>query len=102
MQTQGLVLAQESAAPGVDGVQVDRESSGANRIQIDHPYLDTQSNGLSHLIEKMQGQRLYAHVNLQKGERSELAELANRLGVGMVAAILEGRSGSGLPEQAAP
>ncbi|MBM9613128.1 PhoH family protein [Desulfobulbus rhabdoformis] len=47
--------------------------------QIDHPYLDTQSNGLSHLIEKMQGQPLYAHVNLEKGERSELAMLASEL-----------------------
>lgn len=48
-------------------------------FQIDHPYLDAQSNGLSHLIEKMQGQRLYAHVNLEKGERSELAEVASQL-----------------------
>ena len=47
--------------------------------QIDHPYLDTLSNGLSHLIEKMRGQRLYAHVNLEKGERSELAMLASEL-----------------------
>lgn len=45
-------------------------------FQIDHPYLDTQSNGLSYLIERMKGQRLYAHVNLEKGERSELSELA--------------------------
>ena len=48
-------------------------------FQIDHPYLDSQSNGLSYLIEKMQGQPLYAHINLQKGERSELAELASNL-----------------------
>jgi len=47
--------------------------------QIDHPYLDSQANGLSHLIEKMQGQRLYAHINLEKGERSELAMLASEL-----------------------
>lgn len=47
--------------------------------QIDHPYLDSLSNGLSYLIEKMQGQRLYAHMNLEKGERSELAELASNL-----------------------
>lgn len=47
--------------------------------QIDHPYLDAQSNGLSHLIEKMRGQSLYAHVNLEKGERSELAELASNI-----------------------
>ncbi len=48
-------------------------------FQIDHPYLDMHSNGLSHLIEKMQGQNLYAHINLEKGERSELAELASNL-----------------------
>jgi len=48
-------------------------------FQIDHPYLDTHSNGLSYLIEKMKGQRLYAHVNLTKGERSELADLAGTL-----------------------
>jgi len=48
-------------------------------FQIDHPYLDAQSNGLSYLIEKMQGQPLYAHVNLEKGERSELAHLASSL-----------------------
>ena len=47
--------------------------------QIDHPYLDIHSNGLSYLIEKMQGQPLYAHVNLEKGERSMLAELASNL-----------------------
>ena len=48
-------------------------------FQIDHPYLDTQSNGLSYLIEKMKGQNLYAHINLEKGERSELADLASSL-----------------------
>jgi PhoH-like ATPase len=44
--------------------------------QIDHPYLDSQSNGLSYLIEKMKGQHLYTHINLEKGERSELSDLA--------------------------
>ena len=47
--------------------------------QIDHPYLDKHSNGLIYLIQKMHGQSLYAHVNLVKGERSELAELASNL-----------------------
>lgn len=47
--------------------------------QIDHPYLDSQSNGLSYLIEHFKGQKVYAHVNLLKGERSELAELASNL-----------------------
>ena len=48
-------------------------------FQIDHPYLDTQSNGLTYLIERMKGQRLYAHINLEKGERSELSDLASDL-----------------------
>jgi PhoH-like ATPase len=47
--------------------------------QIDHPYLGIRSNGLSTLIDKMQGQKLYAHIDLQKGERSELAELASNI-----------------------
>ncbi len=48
-------------------------------FQIDHPYLDRHSNGLSYLIEKMQGQKIYSHITLQKGERSELADLASDL-----------------------
>lgn len=47
--------------------------------QIDTPYLDAQSNGLSYLIDKVKGQSLYAHITLQKGERSDLANLANDL-----------------------
>ena len=47
--------------------------------QIDTPYLDTQSNGLSYMIDKLKGSPLYAHITLEKGERSELANLANTL-----------------------
>ncbi len=47
--------------------------------QIDTPYLDSQSNGLSYLIDKVKNHPLYAHITLQKGERSELANLANEL-----------------------
>jgi len=47
--------------------------------QIDHPYLDSHSNGLSYLIDRMKGQALYAHITLEKGERSALANLANEL-----------------------
>jgi PhoH-like ATPase len=47
--------------------------------QIDSPYLDTGSNGLSYLSDKMKGQDIFAHVNLVKGERSFLAELASKL-----------------------
>ncbi len=47
--------------------------------QIDSPYLDSLSNGLSYLSDKMRGQEIFAHVNLIKGERSFLAELASNL-----------------------
>lgn len=47
--------------------------------QIDTPYLDAQSNGMSYLIDKIKHHPLYAHVRLEKGERSELANLANDL-----------------------
>ncbi len=45
--------------------------------QIDTPYLDAHSNGLSYLIDRLRGNPLYAHINLEKGERSELANLAS-------------------------
>ncbi|WP_010586513.1 PhoH family protein [Schlesneria paludicola] len=47
--------------------------------QIDHPYLDSLSNGLTYLINRMVGQSIYAHITLEKGERSALAELASNL-----------------------
>jgi len=47
--------------------------------QIDSPYLDTGSNGLTYLTDKMKGQDIFSHVNLVKGERSYLAELASQL-----------------------
>lgn len=47
--------------------------------QIDSPYLDAQSNGLAYMIDKMKGQSIFAHINLIKGERSELSELASDL-----------------------
>ncbi|HRI79414.1 MAG TPA: PhoH family protein [Cyclobacteriaceae bacterium] len=48
-------------------------------FQIDTPYLDSQSNGLSYLIDRIKDHELYAHITLEKGERSELANLANDL-----------------------
>lgn len=48
-------------------------------FQIDTPYLDSESNGLSYLIDRLKNQDLYAHITLEKGERSELANLANEL-----------------------
>lgn len=47
--------------------------------QIDTPYLDEHSNGLSYIIDRLKGHELYAHVKLEKGERSELANMANEL-----------------------
>ena len=47
--------------------------------QIDQPYLDSQSNGLGYMIDRMRDQNLFAHVNLVKGERSQLSELASNL-----------------------
>ena len=47
--------------------------------QIDHPYLDKRSNGLTYLISRMKDQDMYAHITLEKGERSQLADLASEL-----------------------
>lgn len=47
--------------------------------QIDTPYMDEQSNGLTYLIDRLKGHRLFAHIRLEKGERSELANLANEM-----------------------
>ena len=48
-------------------------------FQIDQPYLDQWTNGLSHIAEKLSGQKLFQHVFLRKGERSALSELASKL-----------------------
>ncbi len=64
---------------------ITRAGEGAKMVfvgdiyQIDSPYLDSQSNGLAFLVDRMKGQDLFAHVNLLKGERSALAELASNL-----------------------
>ncbi len=47
--------------------------------QIDSPYLDMHSNGLVYMIDRMRGQDIFAHINLVKGERSYLSELASNL-----------------------
>jgi PhoH-like ATPase len=47
--------------------------------QIDNPYIDSTSNGLSYCVEKLKGQKISAHITLTKGERSALAELAAEL-----------------------
>lgn len=50
-----------------------------DRHQIDNPYVDAVNSGLSYAVEKLKGQRLSSHINLTKGERSELAEMAANL-----------------------
>lgn len=47
--------------------------------QIDSPYLDSTSNGLTHVVERFRGEKMAAHVTLTKGERSPLAELASQI-----------------------
>ncbi len=47
--------------------------------QIDSPYLDMFSNGLVYMIDRMKGQSIFSHINLVKGERSYLSELASDL-----------------------
>ena len=47
--------------------------------QIDSPYLDSTSNGLTHVVERFREQKIAAHITLQKGERSALAELASEI-----------------------
>ena len=47
--------------------------------QIDNPYLDSSSNGLTYCVEKMKGQKMFGHMSLSKSERSSLASLAAEL-----------------------
>ena len=47
--------------------------------QIDSPYLDSDTNGLTYLSEKLKNESIVGHVTLKKGERSALAELAAKL-----------------------
>ena len=75
----------DSVANDREEVIITRAGQGTKIIftgdiyQIDTPYLDAQSNGLSYLIDKVKHHSIYAHVRLEKGERSELANLANDL-----------------------
>jgi PhoH-like ATPase len=47
--------------------------------QIDNPYVDSASNGLAHVVERMKHEEISGHITLVKGERSPLAELASNL-----------------------
>ncbi|MBI2607122.1 MAG: PhoH family protein [Deltaproteobacteria bacterium] len=48
-------------------------------FQIDNPYVDSNSNGLTHVVERFKGEGISGHVSLSKGERSKLSELASNL-----------------------
>ena len=82
-----IVIVDEAQNPTPHEVKtiITRAGEGTKMIfcgdveQIDSPYLDTQSNGLAYMIDKMRGETLFAHVILIKGERSELSELASHL-----------------------
>ncbi len=75
----------QSLSPHEAKTIVTRASKGTQLIftgdveQIDAPYLDATSNGLTYLIEKFKDQPIAAHVTLTKSERSELAEIAGRI-----------------------
>lgn len=64
---------------------VTRMSKGSKLVmvgdpaQIDHPYVDSRSNGLVFTRQRMRGQSFAAHVTLSRGERSDLAEAGARL-----------------------
>ena len=47
--------------------------------QIDNPYVDATNNGLVHVVNRFKAEKIYGHVTLSRGERSELAELASNL-----------------------
>lgn len=47
--------------------------------QIDTPYLDVESNGLTYLVDRMKGQKSHGHITFTKTERSRLADLASKL-----------------------
>ena len=47
--------------------------------QIDSPYLDASSNGLTYLVERFRNEKIAGHITLTKGERSELAEIASNI-----------------------
>lgn len=75
----------QNISPGELKTLVSRAGQGTKVVllgdptQIDNYHLDTRNNGLSHVIRRMKGQPLYAHIHLPKSERSELAQLAASL-----------------------
>lgn len=47
--------------------------------EIDHPYLDTSSHGLTYFAERFKGEKIAGHMTLRKGQRSALAELGSQI-----------------------
>ena len=80
-----IVDESQNLTPGEVKTIVTRAGEGTKMVfigditQIDNPYLDERSNGLSYLMDKMKGQDFYSHLTLVKGERSLLAEIAGKL-----------------------
>ena len=64
---------------------ISRAGSGTKMVltgdpyQIDNPYLDSSSNGLTYCVEKMKGQKMFGHITMTRSERSSLASLAAEL-----------------------
>ncbi len=84
-QTYCIIDEAQNLTPNEVKTIVTRAGEGTKMVftgdaqQIDQPYLDARSNGLVYMADKMKGQKLFAHVNLLKGERSELSELASNI-----------------------
>lgn len=84
-ETYCIIDEAQNLTPGEIKTIITRAGEGTKMVftgdiqQIDQPYLDSQSNGLVYMIDRMKDQNLFAHVNLVKGERSELSELASNL-----------------------
>lgn len=75
----------QNLSPNMVKTLVTRMGEGSKLVltgdpeQIDHPYLDADSNGLTYLVEKLKSEKISGHVLLSKGERSKVAELAAKL-----------------------
>lgn len=84
-QTYCIIDEAQNLTPNEVKTIVTRAGEGTKMVftgdiqQIDQPYLDAHSNGLVYMVDKMKEQKLFAHINLVKGERSELSELAANL-----------------------
>ena len=78
MTTRGL-SSKELGALGVPSGEATKVVLTGDPYQIDNPYVDATSNGLTTVVEKFKGELVAGHVTLSKGERSQLAELASNV-----------------------